>query len=157
MYKSSLRHIHDPELLPLKVEVIFDMVYFSVCLKCLGKLHIDMSANTRVDHHTLMFHLSVGGLLYKWCVESSGPVTKVRRCNVIVRHNHTEISNFAGGNLKQFSSFLSALLHTAQVDAYVHLTNKKNLTSNPNLPMDCHPTITPILPSADYPLHGNCV
>ena len=65
MYKSSLRHIHDPELLPLKVEVIFDMVYFSVCLKCLGKLHIDMSANTRVDHHTLMFHLSVGGLLYK--------------------------------------------------------------------------------------------
>jgi len=83
MYKSSLRHIHDPVLLPLKVEVIFDIVHSSVCLKCLGKLHIDMSANTRVDHHTLIFHLSVGGL-YKWCVESSGPVTKVRHCNVIV-------------------------------------------------------------------------
>jgi len=30
---------------------------FLVCLKCLGKLHIDMSANTRFDHHTLIFHV----------------------------------------------------------------------------------------------------
>jgi hypothetical protein len=42
----------------------------------------------------------------------------------------------------------NVLLHTSQVYVYVHRTNKKNLTSNPKLPMDWHPIITPILPSA---------
>jgi hypothetical protein len=31
----------------------------------------------------------------------------------------------------------------------VHLTNKKNLTSSLNLPIDCHPCITPVLYFAD--------
>ena len=47
------------------------------------------------------------------------------------------------------NDILNVLLHTSQVYVYVHLTNKKNLTSNPNLPMDCHPSITPILYFAD--------
>jgi len=42
-------------------------------------------------------------------------------------------------------------LHTSQVYVYVHLTNKKNLTSNSNLPMDY-----PLL-CMNNRFHGNCV
>jgi hypothetical protein len=43
------------------------------------------------------------------------------------------------------SVILNALLHTAQVYVYVCLTKEKNLTSNPNFHMDCHPSRTPTL------------
>jgi len=49
-----------------------------------------------------------------------------------------------GGN-----DILKDLLHTSQVCVSVHLTNKKNLTSNLNPLMNCHPCLTPILYFAD--------
>ena len=52
---------------------------------------------------------------------------------------------------------LNALLHTAQVYVSVHLTNKKNLTSNPQLLMDCHQSNIYSQLCIHNPFHGNRV